>query len=70
MELIVSDDGMGMKDKAVVEVLEKRGADYVTIFVRQLGGTLSRSGPEMVGTAIRVRLPLLVVPAGSAPLAA
>jgi PAS domain S-box-containing protein len=70
MELLVSDDGMGMKDKPAIELPEKRGADYVTIFVRQLGGTLTRSGPEQAGTSIRVRFPLLLIPAGSEPLAA
>lgn len=70
MELLVSDDGVGMTEKVVAAVPEKRGADYVTIFVRQLGGTISRSGSEVNGTVIRVRLPLQRLPAGSEPLAA
>jgi PAS domain S-box-containing protein len=70
-ELVVSDDGIGMTDKAVLVVPEKRGSDYVAIFVRQLGGTLTRSSPEGRGTTIRIRLPLLLLPAGdAAPLAA
>ena len=70
IELVVSDDGIGMKDKPVRDS-GKRGADYVAIFVRQLGGTLTRSAPEGRGTTIRVRLPLLLVPSGGAePLAA
>jgi two-component sensor histidine kinase len=71
IELIVADDGMGMKDKVVVEVAEKRGSDYVAIFVRQLGGVLTRSGSEGSGTTVRIRIPLLLVPSGGAePLAA
>jgi len=71
IELVVSDDGIGMKGKVVTELPEKRGSDYVAIFVRQLGGTLTRPAPEGKGTTIRIRLPLLLVPAGgAAPLAA
>jgi PAS domain S-box-containing protein len=71
IELVVADDGIGMKDKPAIEVLEKRGADYVAIFVRQLGGTLARSGTEGGGTTVRVRLPLLLVPSdGAKPIAA
>jgi PAS domain S-box-containing protein len=62
IELVVADDGVGMKDKVVLEVPEKRGADYVAIFVRQLGGTLTRSGSEGNGTTTRIRLPLLLMP--------
>ena len=71
IELVVSDDGIGMQGKVVLELPEKRGSDYVAIFVRQLGGTLTRPTPEGKGTTIRIRLPLLLVPAGgAAPLAA
>jgi two-component sensor histidine kinase len=71
IELTIADDGIGMPDKVVAKLPEKRGADYVAIFVRQLGGTLVVSGPEQKGTAIKVRLPLLVVPSGGVePLAA
>jgi two-component sensor histidine kinase len=71
MELTVADDGVGMKDKVVANLPEKRGSDYVAIFVRQLHGTLTVSGSERVGTAIRVRLPLLLAPPkGVEPLAA
>jgi len=66
IELTVSDDGIGMKDKVVALMPEKRGADYVAIFVRQLHGRLAVSGSERVGTAIKIRLPLLLVPAGGA----
>jgi PAS domain S-box-containing protein len=45
IELTVADDGIGMKDKVVAKIPEKRGADYVAIFVRQLHGRLVVSGP-------------------------
>src|SRR6202035_3141639 len=46
IELIVADDGVGIKDEGVARVPEKRGSDYVAIFVRQLGGTIATSGSE------------------------
>jgi two-component sensor histidine kinase len=71
IELTVADDGVGMKEAAILTLPEKRGADYVAIFVRQLGGTLVVSAPEGVGTTIRIRFPLFAIPpAGAAPLAA
>jgi two-component sensor histidine kinase len=71
LELVVSDDGIGMQGKVVLDLPEKRGSDYVAIFVRQLGGILTRPTPEGKGTTIRIRLPLMLVPAGgAAPLAA
>jgi two-component sensor histidine kinase len=48
------------------KVPEKRGSDYVAIFVRQLGGTIATMGPEGTGTIVRIRLPLLLVPPGGA----
>ena len=55
----------------MVKSPEKRGSDYVAIFVRQLGGTIVPSQREAIGTTVRVRLPLLLVPSGGAePLAA
>ena len=62
IELLVSDDGIGFQDKAVAEVPEKRGADYVAIFVRQLAATLTRSVTEGGGATIRIRLPLVLAP--------
>jgi two-component sensor histidine kinase len=62
IELIVADDGVGMKAKDAVKVPEKRGSDYVAIFVRQLGGTIVPPRPEGTGTVVRIRLPLLLVP--------
>ena len=69
--LTVTDDGVGIADKVVAKIPEKRGSDYVAIFVRQLGGTLTRSGSVETGTTIKVRLPLLGTPSGGVePLAA
>jgi PAS domain S-box-containing protein len=59
-ELTVADNGVGMKDKDSAKAPEKHGTDYVAIFVRQLGGTVTVSGSEGTGTVVRVRLPLLV----------
>jgi two-component sensor histidine kinase len=66
IELVVSDDGVGMKNKDSAKVPEKRGSDYVAIFVRQLGGTIVPSKQESTGTIVRIRLPLLLVPPGGA----
>ena len=64
IELVVSDDGVGMKEKDSTKGPEKRGSDYVAIFVRQLGGTIVPSGSDGPGTTVRIRLPLLLVPVG------
>jgi two-component sensor histidine kinase len=66
IELVVADDGVGMKDKDSAKGPEKRGSDYVAIFVRQLGGTIVPSASEGTGTIVRIRLPLLLVPPGGA----
>ena len=66
IELVVADDGVGMKDKSSAKVPEKRGSDYLAIFVRQLGGTIVPSKQEATGTTVRIRLPLLLVPSGGA----
>jgi len=71
IELVVSDDGIGMKSKDLVKSPEKRGSDYVAIFVRQLGGAIIPSKQLATGTTVRIRLPLLLVPSGGAePMAA
>ena len=71
IELTVADDGVGMKVTDLAKSHEKRGADYVAIFVRQLGGTIARSGSIGTGTTVRIRLPSLLVPSGGAePLVA
>jgi signal transduction histidine kinase len=59
IELTVADDGVGMKRKDAAALSEKHGSDYVSIFVRQLGGTIAVSPSEGSGTTVRVRLPLL-----------
>ena len=66
IELVVSDDGVGMKENDLVKNPKKRGSDYVAIFVRQLGGTIVPFKQEAVGTTVRIRLPLLLVPSGGA----
>ena len=66
IELSVADDGVGIKHKDSAKVPEKRGSEYVAIFVRQLGGTIVPSGSEGPGTIVRIRLPLLLVPPGGA----
>src|SRR5471030_1320683 len=70
IEMDVADNGIGMKN-VVIKSPEKRGTDYVAIFVRQLGGTIVPEKPEATGTTVRIRLPLLLVPSGGTePLAA
>jgi len=64
IELVVSDDGVGMTDKDLAKSPEKRGSDYVAIFVRQLGGTIAPSESEETGTIVRIRFPFLLVPPG------
>jgi two-component sensor histidine kinase len=70
IELTVADNGVGMSDKGSPKAPARHGADYVAIFVRQLGGTIAVSGSEGGGTITRIRLPLLAVPSGSAAPAA
>ena len=64
IELAVADDGVGMKAKDPAKIPEKSGADYVAIFVRQLGGTVVPSGQSDTGTIVRIRLPFLLAPSG------
>jgi two-component sensor histidine kinase len=59
IELTVADNGVGMKRKDAAALSEKHGSDYVSIFVRQLGGTIAMSPSERAGTTVRVRFPLL-----------
>ena len=71
IELSVADDGVGVKAGEAAKSPEKRGSDYVAIFVRQLGGTIVPAPATESGTTIRVRLPFLVVPPEhTVPLAA
>ncbi len=57
IELSVSDDGVGIKDKDSAPMPETRGWDYVAIFVRQLGGTIIPPESGKTGTTVRIRLP-------------
>jgi two-component sensor histidine kinase len=59
IELIVADDGVGMKDKYSAQISEKHGSEYVAIFVRQVGGTIELASSQGTGTIVRVRFPLL-----------
>lgn len=61
IELTVADNGVGMKDKNPAQISERHGSDYVAIFVRQIGGSITVSRNEGAGTSVRVRLPLLAV---------
>jgi PAS domain S-box-containing protein len=71
IELVVADDGVGMKDKDLTKSSEKSGSNYVAIFVRQLGGTIVPSKQEAIGTTVRIQLPLLLVlSGGTEPVAA
>ena len=71
IELTVADDGVGIDAEVPDKKLEKRGSEYVAIFVRQLGGTIVPSGSSGIGTMVKIRLPLLLVsPEDATPLAA
>ena len=70
IELTVADDGVGMRERDSAKIPEKRGSNYVAIFVRQLGGTVVPSGSEETGTIVKVRLPLLLAPPGDPERAA
>ena len=69
IELTVADNGIGMKDPSIGRTPEKRGSDYVAIFVRQLGGVIVPS-PSKTGTTILVRFPFLLMSPGAEPIAA
>lgn len=62
VELAVSDDGVGMQKTDAVKAPEKRGGDYVAIFVRQLGGTIVPARSDAPGTTVTIRFPLSVAP--------
>jgi len=66
IELVVADDGVGIRPETIERKHEKRGADYVAIFVRQLGGTIVSPGAAGSGTIVRIRLPLTIVSAANA----
>jgi len=68
--LTITDNGIGMKDKDAVISPNRRGFNYVTIFVRQLGGTILATVPGDAGTTVKILLPRLAAPRTSAGAAA
>ena len=58
------------KERDLEKAPEKRGSDYVAIFVRQLGGVIVPTEAKATGTTVRIRLPSLLIPSGAEPLAA
>lgn len=56
--LTVADDGVGMDNKEPSPDAERHGSGYVSIFVRQLGGTMTVNGSDEPGTVIRILFPL------------
>jgi two-component sensor histidine kinase len=63
IELVVSDDGVGMAAMGPSSGTGKHGSDYVAIFVRQLGGKIDLSRSDEAGTTFTVRFPVLEIPA-------
>jgi two-component sensor histidine kinase len=59
IELTVADNGVGMETNSQEATPGTHGADYVAIFVRQLGGAMTLSRAEETGTSIIIRFPLL-----------
>ena len=57
IELIVSDDGVGMAENRPVQISEKRGSSYIAVFVRQLGGVVVPPEKKARGTTITIRFP-------------
>jgi len=60
--LTVTDNGIGMKELDALKTPERRGFNYVTIFVRQLGGTIEATAPSDTGTTVKIRFPHLMAP--------
>jgi two-component sensor histidine kinase len=58
LELTVADDGIGMTAKDPVTTPQRRGSDYVAMFVRQLGGAVLPVPAAATGTTVRIRLPM------------
>lgn len=59
IELTVADDGIGMDAADNARSPDRHGADYVAIFLRQLGGRTIPAASDAPGTTVTVRLPLL-----------
>lgn len=62
IELTVADDGIGIPKIDAAKSAEKRGGDYVAIFVRQLGGVIVPPAGETGGTVVTIRFPLAATP--------
>ena len=58
MVLTVADDGVGLRPPSPATQGQARGADYVGIFVRQLGGELTTEGAGGAGVTVAIRIPL------------
>ena len=69
--LTVSDNGIGIgvdtKATDSAKAPERRGFNYITIFVRQLGGTIAPSQPGASGTTVAILLPRLGAAVASVP---
>lgn len=57
IELTVTDDGIGPPAQPTASTPGKHGSDYVAIFVRQLRGTLEKTGVPGGGTSVRIVFP-------------
>ena len=62
IELTIADNGIGISKVDDPKPTEKRGGDYVAIFVRQLGGLIVPTETESAGTSVTIRFPLHVAP--------
>jgi PAS domain S-box-containing protein len=62
IELAVADDGIGMSAATPSKTTERRGSDYVAIFLRQIGGRIVPSQAHDAGTTVTMRFPVSVVP--------
>jgi len=60
MEVTVADDGVGLAVEETSVLAATRGADYVDIFVRQLGGRITTVSAPGAGTTVSVLIPLAV----------
>jgi two-component sensor histidine kinase len=62
IELMITDDGIGMAARGQASTPGKHGSDYVAIFVRQLRGAHVRSSEPGSGTTVSIRFPLSTEP--------
>ncbi len=72
IELVVSDDGVGMKNKDLAKSSLKNAVPTTwRSSCGQLGGAIVPSTQQATGTTVRIRLPLLLVTSGGTePMAA